>query len=257
MNGKYLIIAVVVAVFGIAVFFLSRPVTLENPRLINKASYVCENGKMLSAAFYEGVQNPTSTPGQPPKPSGSVELVLNDGKKINLPQTISANGGRYADSDESFVFWSKGYGAFIIQQSTTTYANCLEKFPMRAFANPDGKYGFQVPGIWNVAVNNYNKNNTLFGPEANGTSGLGGIEVFPNQKSIDSFFNGTSAKYTDKNKITVDGVPGVRARYQGAQMGEQVVLLKNGTIYNIYIASIREDDLGYFNQIISSFKFNK
>ncbi|MDE2019272.1 MAG: hypothetical protein KGJ13_02905 [Patescibacteria group bacterium] len=125
------------------------------------------------------------------------------------------------------------------------------------FVNLNGKYGFTLPDDWNVSVNQYNGLNTLFGPGASDAVGLGGVEIFPNQKSIDAFLGGTSASYSDKTNVTVDGISGVKVRYRGsaAQNGESVVLLKDGTIYNIYIGSIQNGDLQNFSQIVSSFKF--
>jgi hypothetical protein len=42
-----------------------------------------------------------------------VELMLSDGRSLSLPQVMSASGARYANKDESFVFWNKGnYGLY-------------------------------------------------------------------------------------------------------------------------------------------------
>jgi len=51
-----------------------------------------------------------------PVPTGSVSLVLSDKREMILKQTISASGIRYANPDESFIFWSKGNGAFISEK---------------------------------------------------------------------------------------------------------------------------------------------
>ncbi|MBV9159354.1 MAG: MliC family protein [Candidatus Kaiserbacteria bacterium] len=56
----------------------------------------------------------------------SVHIVLpDDGREMTLPQTISADGGRYANADESFVFWNKGNTAFVQENGTTTYDQCV------------------------------------------------------------------------------------------------------------------------------------
>lgn len=257
MNKKYWIIAAVaVAIFVAAIVVLWRASGLV---LIAKASYSCDGGKTISAAFYKNKQTPPApAPGEPPKPNGVAALALSDGRKPALGQTVSADGSRYANADESMVFWSKGYGAFVMEQGTTTYSNCIQIFPVNSFTNTDGGYAFEFPSIWNAAVNQYNKDNSLFGPDVTGTSGLGGVEVFKNQKSIDSFLGGVSAKYSGKADITIDGVSGVVVSYQAyPQSGEEVVLFRNGTIYNIYINSVQSDDLAYFERLVSSFKFIK
>ncbi len=73
-------------------------------------SYACAEGKGIIAIYDER----------------SVSLKLSDGRDLSLPQTISASGIRYANEDESFVFWSKGETAFIVEDEVTTYADCVE-----------------------------------------------------------------------------------------------------------------------------------
>ncbi len=75
-----------------------------------KATFNCDAEKTIIAEFK----------------SEKVELVLSDERKIELPQAISASGARFANSDESFVFWNKGDTAFIEENGQTTFADCLE-----------------------------------------------------------------------------------------------------------------------------------
>jgi hypothetical protein len=89
------------------------------------ALFACAGGKTADATFYRGSSVPPAQAGMPPTPTGSVHLVLSDGRDMILPQTLSADGGRYANSDESIVFWNKGNGAFIQENGTTTFANCV------------------------------------------------------------------------------------------------------------------------------------
>jgi len=124
------------------------------------------------------------------------------------------------------------------------------------FTNPNGKYSFECPSVWQVAINQYNTNNSLFGPGATSASGTGGVEIFNQQTSIDNFLNGIAANFIDKKDITIDGVSGTYTRYKGTPIsGVQAVLLKNGKIYNIYINSEKREDIELFDQIISTFKF--
>lgn len=79
------------------------------------ATFSCDEGKTIAATFY---------------PS-SVSLVLSDGRKFTVPQTVSGSGARYANADETFVFWNKGNTAFIEEGDTNvdnppqTYRNCV------------------------------------------------------------------------------------------------------------------------------------
>lgn len=91
-------------------------------------AYSCDQGKTLDAEYIDGGPA-SSTPDGRPVPTGAVELTFSDGTMMRLPQTISASGVRYANAEESFIFWSKGNTAFI-QQGTgadqkETYSNCV------------------------------------------------------------------------------------------------------------------------------------
>src|SRR4030095_10835326 len=79
-----------------------------------KAKFACTDGKSIDATFVNG-------------PSSSVRLVLSAGRKMALPQAMSASGARYANKDESFVFWNKGNTAFIEEKGKTTYDGCSGK----------------------------------------------------------------------------------------------------------------------------------
>jgi len=74
-----------------------------------QALFTCPSGQSIAADFI----------GQ-----DIVKLNLSDGRQFNLPRTISADGGRYANADESFVFWNKGNSAFIQENNKTTFENC-------------------------------------------------------------------------------------------------------------------------------------
>jgi len=84
--------------------------------------FECDGEKALKAEFLDG----------------SVRLALSDGRQLSLPQTVSASGaparagephagGRYANTDGSFVFWNKGITAFIEESGTQTYESCLQQ----------------------------------------------------------------------------------------------------------------------------------
>ena len=91
---------------------------------------------MINAAFYSGTSTPSVVePGQPPVPTGRVTLTLSDGRTMTLPQTLSADGGRYTNADESIVFWNKGDTAFITENGADTYTNCVTS-PVAAAQSP-------------------------------------------------------------------------------------------------------------------------
>ena len=46
-----------------------------------------------------------------------------------VPQAMSASGARYANKDETFVFWNKGDTAFVTEgkDGKETYSGCATK----------------------------------------------------------------------------------------------------------------------------------
>ena len=76
-----------------------------------EAEFTCNDDKSIKAAFY------------PEK----VDLTLSDGRSVELPQTMSGSGARYADADEAMVFWNKGNTAFITEggDDKQTYSDCV------------------------------------------------------------------------------------------------------------------------------------
>jgi len=122
------IILAVIIVGGI--WFLNKKSSVSpSLSLITEVTYLCDNNKTIKAAFYKGEPKPVQ-PGEMTIPSGMVKLVLSDGRNLDLAQTISADGGRYANSDESFVFWSKGNGAMVLENNAEKdYKNCIVVSP--------------------------------------------------------------------------------------------------------------------------------
>ena len=85
---------------------------LDRPR--SEVTFVCQGGKSLTATFF-------------PATDRYVDLKLSDGRTLSVPHALSASGARYANSDESFVFWNKGMTAFITEGASNqeTYSNCV------------------------------------------------------------------------------------------------------------------------------------
>lgn len=88
---------------------LAPPVQAQDPS--TTATFVCGDDKSIMAKFYPD----------------EVALKLSDGRTFVLPQVISGSGARYANKDESIVFWNKGNTAFVTENSddNITYNNCV------------------------------------------------------------------------------------------------------------------------------------
>ena len=77
---------------------------------VNDAWFQCNAGKSIHAVFYKH----------------AVHVALSSGPEVFLPQTISASGARYANDDDTLVFWNKGNTAFVTQGNPNiqTYSGC-------------------------------------------------------------------------------------------------------------------------------------
>ena len=86
---------------------LAVPALAETP--VATATFKCQGGKSIYA--------------------NSVSLKLSDGRSLTVPQAMSASGARYANKDETFVFWNKGDTAFVTEgkDGKETYSGCATK----------------------------------------------------------------------------------------------------------------------------------
>jgi len=126
-----MILLIVIVIIAIIVWFHTQPAVTPTPareqpigQFVATALFSCDSGKTIKATFYAGTSTPSTDPDQPPTPGGSVALTLSDGRTMTLPHVISADGGRYATTDESIVFWNVGNTAFITENNVKTYVNC-------------------------------------------------------------------------------------------------------------------------------------
>lgn len=98
------------AILAIAAL-LTLPALAETP--VATATFKCQGGKSIEATFY----------------ASSVSLTLSDGRSLTVPQAMSGSGARYANKNETFVFWNKGDTAFVTEgdDGKDTYSGCATK----------------------------------------------------------------------------------------------------------------------------------
>ncbi|MFA5392168.1 MAG: MliC family protein [Candidatus Paceibacterota bacterium] len=119
------IFLIVIILVGAGIWYVNNKGNKSLLSPIAQVTYICNDDKTIDAAFYKG-EPKLVEPGEQPIPSGSVKIILSDGRDFNLPQTISADGARYANSNESFVFWSKGNGALVLENNIEkNYKGCI------------------------------------------------------------------------------------------------------------------------------------
>lgn len=130
---KYIMLVLVLLIIGggIAYFFLvenKHDIVTDNNGFIDSVTYYCDAGKVIHATYYEDVNENNNSNSGIPNPVGLAEVTLENEEPVLLRQTISASGIRYANEDESFVFWSKGSDALIMRnnQMDLSYKDCNE-----------------------------------------------------------------------------------------------------------------------------------
>lgn len=130
-----IVVVVVLAVLALVAwewrdspFFSKLFGSASTGQLVAQVHYQCDGRHTIDAGYYSGGQPPAPVQaGQPPVPTGTVQLTLSDNRAMALPQTISADGVRYANKDESFVFWNKGNGALVLEQGQEkSFTGCIE-----------------------------------------------------------------------------------------------------------------------------------
>jgi membrane-bound inhibitor of C-type lysozyme len=110
---------------GLALSLLAaNAASAQSSAPINTVRYVCDYGRSLVVQYFTGATR--TAPNGMPLPGGHVVVTQSDGTRRTLQQTASGSGIRYANESESFVFWSKGDGAFVEEgpSQTQTYSNC-------------------------------------------------------------------------------------------------------------------------------------
>lgn len=99
------------AAVTVSLVVLTANAGAEDP--VSKVVFACKDDKTIDATFY----------------ADRVDLTLSDGRSLSLPQTMSGSGIRYANADETIVFWSKGDTAFVTEgaDETETFSDCVTR----------------------------------------------------------------------------------------------------------------------------------
>jgi len=112
MRKILILIVIVLIIMGLVGYYFYEKSSKEiiSVETINSTTFKCAENKSIQAIFF----------------SDKVELTLSDGRSFLISQAISASGARYANPDETFVFWNKGDTAFIEETDILTFKECLE-----------------------------------------------------------------------------------------------------------------------------------
>jgi membrane-bound inhibitor of C-type lysozyme len=100
--------ALLMSKFALSAALLLPLVAAQASASSTKANYKCDDGTRIVATFHN-----------PRRGSGSVGLFFpNTGKQMNLPQGMSADGGRYVSGKT--IFWIKGRQATLTRGHRNT-----------------------------------------------------------------------------------------------------------------------------------------
>jgi membrane-bound inhibitor of C-type lysozyme len=113
LNGLYLLALLAIVVAGcVPVQPVEPAADMDAAPSSNviQATFVCPDGTELPTVF----DNDADT----------VTVGLPDGE-VTLPRAISASGARYANEDESIVFWNKGDEAMVQVNGDIVYQGCV------------------------------------------------------------------------------------------------------------------------------------
>lgn len=147
--------SVVGVVFVLVAWRMLAPGTrAPSTTLVNAVYYVCEDGRTITAAYYQREVLPPVRYDAPPDPNGSVVLALSDGRTLTLSQTLSADGVRYSAENDPLIFWSKGNAALLFERGKPDpHVRCIAAAPLpmgedlgHVYGNPVQGFSIRLPG---------------------------------------------------------------------------------------------------------------
>lgn len=238
-----LVIVIIIVIIG-AFLWANRNATWLAPLLgsnttslqtqSGNATYMCDAAKTIAAKFYSGTATVPADPNIAPTPNGSVALVLSDGRNITLPQTISASGVRYANADESIVFWSKGNTAFITEgtgsNAPQTYINCVATSNIsgqeswNVYASAALGFSVKYPQGYTVAPYTYN----ALGPGKD----ISGVK-FTIPSSMATGTNLATDTYVSVEQLPANAANCSASAFLGSQVGSTTTVTDKGTTYSV------------------------
>lgn len=244
---KYLSILIIVILVAALWFVVSRTEPLQTGDSQNNISrsitYSCNSQKTIIASFRDGEVIEEPGLGMP-VPTGTVDLRLNDGRTMSLKQTISASGVRYANNDESFIFWSKGNGALVLENNEEkSYIGCIQVAEAPAngslpavYSNSEEGFSLRLPAIagTSTADTNSYKLTERYSYQASPAKKIFGTKFqIPESKTIGT--NLSADSYISVETIPQTTVCHADLFIDGTQDIREVA--ENGTTYSVVSAS--------------------
>lgn len=127
------------------------------------------------------------------------------------------------------------------------------------YTNKKFGYSFKYPKEWNADENKYNRNDALFGMNATGESGVGGVNVREFSGNIQDYLvweerNVSDIKFSNAQNIVLDnGLTAMSVEYADVVSGRVYLLKKGNYIYKLFLNSVVTEDLELFGKLARSF----
>jgi membrane-bound inhibitor of C-type lysozyme len=110
------LIGVVIVAAGAIFVFVTLPdrdMDTDDVVVVHEETLTCTDGTVLGTQFLA---------------NGNVVVTMNN-TPYELTRAVAASGERYANSDESFVFWNKGGESMIMVNGATVHQGCTSGTP--------------------------------------------------------------------------------------------------------------------------------
>lgn len=223
-------VIIAIAIIAMAVWLLNNGENgsqASTGRIVAEAIFSCEAGKLIEARFRKE----------------SVELALSDGRNIDLSQVISASGARYANDDESIVFWNKGNTAFMLEDDQKTYTGCVEEGTEKSpdsevYKNEDGTFLVWYPSVFEIEESNVKTSSQWsystaeegnlgiklhipdsYQPDTNLQEAVFLVGWSKKKEAVQKCLESPTGNIMKTEKITIDGVTYQHTKYGSAGAG--------------------------------------
>lgn len=226
-----IIILLLIAAGAYAFFHIEGLKHMAVPATGNVVQYSCTQGT-IAATFTEG----------------QVALVLSDGRQFMLPQAPSGSGIRY--EKDGVVLVGKGNDAFLTENGTTTYANCVAAASntggmsgdtnagMKTFTDASKTFRFSYPTMFSVTgggigyTNGWSDGSTetglvlaqvvipgSFQPKTNLSEARFSVGTSAAAGAVKNCFVNTNGNVNGKTEVTINGTKYTKLTYGDAGAG--------------------------------------
>jgi membrane-bound inhibitor of C-type lysozyme len=254
-----LIILVIIAAIAIVAYEVEKPAApastgasaTSTSSLNNQVGYSCLNGKTINADYTDN----------------NVALALSDGRTLSLPQVMSGSGIRYEQSSgpgHLTTFESEGNNAFLTEDGTITYNNCVAGTTatgtnstgivagMTTYTDPSKTFSFSYPAE-DVTISGggvgYDTNwkqeattsglllavgdiSSSFEPNTNFADAKFTVGTSPDPQAVATCLSEGNGNPVTSSKVNINGIPFTKLTFSDAAAGNVYDTVSYRTVRN-------------------------